>query len=81
MYNTKMVYGNLVSFRKFESELERKRFILSHGFFAVNGVWKHVDGRVIGTFNDGDDIRIKKNCHIEVSSHKIHSLLDRLSLC
>jgi hypothetical protein len=74
----KLVSKVATSVIKFDDAAVRKKWLLKNGFWEANGMWKHLDGRVGGEFEDFDSAAVISNCHKPVG-HKSLSRYSRLT--
>jgi hypothetical protein len=61
--------NKVIHIQKFKCPVIRTSWLRQEGFYETSGVWKHLDGRVIGLFSDQDPQNIIDNCHKSMKKH------------
>lgn len=62
MYYVKVSNNGAVHVKVFRSDHLRTVWLLSNGFYNASGIWKHLDSRKAGTFENLNTNSVNKNC-------------------
>ena len=60
---------------EFATQKDREVWLYKEGFFESGGVWRHLDGRIVGLISRTDSKTVYDNCHRPIKHRNVTAAL------